>query len=150
MSNFSPAQAQALFDALKSACEGTALFQAVDTHEPISPPGVRLYCSIVLDGLKPVSTSGMAQTSGQVTFLMTIWSKAQQRPLDKIDPELLAATATVMGVLSGEFTLGGTVRNIDLFSMSAEPLWADFDGEQFRIMRTTIPVVINDMFSQSA
>ena len=150
MSNFDAAQAQALFDALQSACQGTALFQAVDTHEPVSPPGARLYCSIVLDGLKAVLTSGLNQTSGQAAFLITIWSKAQQRPLDKIDPELLAAAATVMGVLSGEFTLAGTVRNIDLFAMSAEPLWADFDGEQFRIMRITVPVVINDMFSQSA
>lgn len=150
MSNFSAAQAQALFDALQSAVQGTGLFQGVDTHEPESPPGLRLYCSIMLGPLRAVPASGLNATSGQVTFTIRIWSRARQRPLDKIDPELLAAAATVMGVLSGKFTLAGTVRNIDLFAMSGVPGWIEFEGEQFRVMEITVPIVINDMFTQSS
>jgi hypothetical protein len=150
VSNWDAAQVQALFDALKSAVQQTALFQAVDMHEPVSPPGVRLYCSIIFAGLKPVTSSGLNVTSGQVTFDMRIWSKAQQRPLDKIDPEIVAAAATVIGVLSGELTLGETVRDIDLLSMSGTPGWVEFNGEQFRVMSISIPIVINDLFEQVA
>ncbi|MGH3402672.1 MAG: hypothetical protein ACRDRJ_09220 [Streptosporangiaceae bacterium] len=148
--NFSPAQSQALFDALQSGMQQLSLFQATDTHEPESPPGKRLYCSIVLGPLKAVTTSGLGKTSGQVTFTIRIWSNAKQRPLDKIDPELLAAAAAVMGWLSGEFTLGGTVRNIQLLDMTAVPEWIEFEGQQFRASEVTVPIVINDMWVQSA
>ena len=151
MSNFSQAQSTALFDALKSAMEGLGLFQATETNEPISPPGNRLYCSIVLGPLRASApASGLNITSGEVTFTIRIWSRAQQRPLDKIDAELLWASAAVMGALSGQFTLGGTVRNIKLLDMTAVPAWVDFEGEEFRVSEVTVPIVVNDMFAQVA
>jgi hypothetical protein len=150
--NFSPAQAQALFDALQSGAQQLGIFPAgVDTHEPVSPPGNRLYCSIVLGPLRAsAAASGMISTSGQVTFMIRIWSKALQRPLDKIDPELLAASAAMMGWLNSEFTLGETVRNISLFDMTAVPAWIEFEGgDQFRASEITVPIVINDMWAQT-
>jgi len=149
MSNFDAAAATALFSALTSALKQLAAFQQVDVGEPVSPPGNRLYCSLMLGPVRPAS-SGLSATSGEVTFLIRIWSKAQQRPLEKIDPEILAAAAAVMGKLSGQFTLAGTVRNINLMTMSGLPGWIEFEGEPYRVMEITVPIVINDMFSQSA
>jgi hypothetical protein len=149
VSNFGDAQATALFSALTSALKQLAIFQKVDVGEPVSPPGNRLYCSLMLGPVRPAS-SGMNVTSGDVTFLIRIWSQAQQRPLEKIDPELLAATAKVMGALSGQFTLAGTVRNIALMTMSAVPGWVELENEPYRVMEITVPIVINDMFAQVA
>jgi len=147
---FDAAAATALYASLKSAALELGLFQAVDTHEPLNAPGNRLFCSIVLGPMSPVTSSGLAAVSGRITFAFHLWSSAMQKPYDNIDPEILAATASLMGQLSGEFTLAGTVRNIDLFSMSAQPGWVDFEGKQFRVVTLTVPVVINDMFAEVA
>lgn len=149
MSNFDAAASTALFSALTSALKQLAVFQDVGVGEPVSPPGIRLYCSLMLGPFR-AAPSGLNTTSGQVTFTIRIWSKAQQRPLEKIDPELLAAAAAVMGKLSGEFTLAGLVRSIDLMTMTAVPGWIEFEGESYRVCEVNVPVVINDMFAQAA
>lgn len=148
---FNAAVANALYASLKSAALELGLFQAVDTHEPLNAPGNRLFCSIVLGPLRPLpAASGLSAVSGQITFDFHLWSSAMQKPYDNIDPEILAAAAALMGQLSGEFTLGETVRNIDLFSMSAQPGWVDFEGKQFRVVTVSAPVVINDLWVEAA
>lgn len=150
MTNFNAAAARAIFDALKSYADQLALFQAVDTHEPLNAPGNRLYCSINLGPIVPVTSSGLASVSGRITFHVRVWSPALQRPLDDIDPEVLAAVSSLMGAFSGGFTLGGTVRDIDLMAMSAQPAYADFEGKQFRVVEITVPVIVNDMWTEVA
>jgi hypothetical protein len=149
---FTKAQAKALFDSVQSAAKGLGLFQGVDKHEPENAPGTRLYCSIVLgSGPTPKpAQSGLDAVTGQVTLIARVWSWAMQRPLDDVDPEVVAAVAALMNELAGEFTLDGTVRNIDLMSMSAEPAWVEFEGKQFRVVSLTIPIVVNDMFEEVA
>jgi hypothetical protein len=147
---FNAAAADALYASLQSIAQQTNLFQAVNTHEPQNAPGNRLYCSIVWDALAPVPTSGLNQTSGKITFKIRIWSHALQRPLENIDPELMAATVTLIGALNGAFTLGGLARNIDLFAMTAMPGWIEFENTQYRVAEITAGIVINDMFAQIA
>lgn len=150
---FDAAAASALYASLESAAQSLGLFQAVEAHEPVNAPGRRLYCSIVLGPapMRPLpAASGLAAVSGEITFTFTVWASWNQRPLENVDPEVLAAVASLMTELSGEFSLGGTVRNIDLFSMSATPGWIDFQNEQFRVMNLSVPIVINDMFAEVA
>lgn len=150
MSNFNAAAATALFKALQSYAKELALFQNVDTHEPANAPGNRLYCSITLGGIKAIPSSGLASVSGQVTFLVRVWSAAMQRPLDSIDPEVLNAVSALMGAFSGGFTLGETIRNIDLMAMTAQPGFVDFEGKQFRVAEISVGAVINDMWTEVA
>lgn len=148
---FTAAQAQALFDSVQSAMQGLGLLQDVDTHEPENAPGVRLYGTVTLGPMKAeAAQSGLASVSGSITLIIRVWSHAMQRPLDKVDPEVLATMASLMGALAGEFTLGGTVRNVDLFSLVATPAWAEFQGAQYRVMEMPVPIVINDMFEEVA
>lgn len=148
---FTAAQAQALFNSVQSAMQSLALFQDVDTHEPENAPGVRLYGSLTLGPMRAEpAKSGLNSVSGSITLIIRVWSHAMQRPLDKIDPEVLATMAALMNVLSGEFTLGGTVRNVDLFSLVATPAWAEFQGAQYRVMEMPVPIIINDMFTEEA
>lgn len=149
--NFNAAAATALFTAVQSYAEQLGLFQAVDTSEPPNAPGNRLYCSIVLadpaiscDG----EHSGLAAVSGTITLAARIWSSAMQRPLEAIDPEVLAASCSLMAQLAGGFTLGETIRNIDLFRMSMRPVWVNFQGKQYRVAEVVIPAVINDLWTE--
>lgn len=151
MSNFSAAQASALFSAIQSYAQELGIFQSVDTHEPWNAPGNRLFCSINLGPIRPVpAASGLAAVSGQVTLVIRVWSSALQKPLDNIDPELLAAVCSLMGQFAGGFTLGGTVRDVDLMAMSAQPAYVDFEGKPFRVVEISIGIVVNDMFAEVA
>lgn len=148
---FDAAAANALFSALKSVPLQTRLFQDVDTHEPWNAPGTGLYCSIIMGPLRPEpAKSGLNSTTGSITFTVRVWSGAMIRSPDKVDPEVLAAVATLMTAYSADYTLGQLVRNIDLMAMSAQPGWVPFEGKQFRVMDIQMPIVINDMFAQVA
>jgi hypothetical protein len=150
VTNFTAAQARALFTAIQSMAQELGIFEGVDLHDPWSPPGSRLFCSINLGTIRPVLSSGLAAVSGQVALIIRIWSSAIQKPLDNIDPEVLAATCSLMGALAGGFTLGGTVRDVDVMAMSAQPAYVDFEGKPFRVVEISLPIVINDMFSEAA
>lgn len=151
MTQFNAAAATALFKALQSYAQKLNLFQAVVTSEPENAPGNRLYCSIVLDDpciTCDGSRSGLNSVTGTISFLVNIWSAANQRPLESIDPEVLAVAGSFIGALAGGFTLGGTIRNIDLFAVRARPAWADFQGKQYRVMQVNVPAVINDLWTE--
>jgi hypothetical protein len=150
MSNFTAAQATALFKAIQSYASELGIFTNVDLHEPWNAPGNRLFCSINLGTVRPVMSSGLAAVSGQVVLVIRIWSSALQKPLDGIDPEILSAACSLMGALAGGFTLGQTVRDVELMAMSAQPAYVDFEGKPFRVVELTVPVVINDMFAEAA
>ena len=150
MTNFTAAQATALFKAIQSYASELGIFTNVDLHEPWNAPGNRLFCSINLGTVRPVMSSGLAAVSGQVTLVIRVWSSALQKPLDGIDPELLSTVCSLMGAFAGGFTLGGTIRDIDLMAMSAQPAYVDFEGKPFRVCEITISLVINDMFAEAA
>ena len=151
MSNFTAAQAKALFISIQSYAEQLGIFEGVNLHDPWNAPGNRLFCSITLGNVRPVApASGLAEVSGQVTLQIRIWSSAIQKPLDNIDPEILAATCALMGQLAGGFTLSGTVRDVDLFGLNAQPAYVDFEGKPLRVIEITCPIVVNDMFAEVA
>lgn len=150
---FGRAEAVALFGAVESHAKKLGLFDRVNTHEPVNAPGRGLSCSIVIDpdGLRPEPmASGLNATSGRVTFLLRIYSSMLSKPLDGIDPEVLGAAAQLLAEYNGAFTLGGTVRNVDVMTATARPLYLEQDGKEFRVMQVTLPCVISDMFPQGA
>jgi hypothetical protein len=150
VSNFTAADAEALFSAIRSKAKQLAIFTATIGHDPENAPPPGVSCSIALGPVKPVLSSGLGAVSGQVTLMVHVWDFASKRPLDKVDPEVLAATCSLMGAFAGGFTLGGTVREIDLFAMTATPGYVDFADKEYRAMVISLPVIINDMFEEVA
>jgi hypothetical protein len=150
MSNFAAADAEDLFSKVRSIAKGLGVFPAVIGHDPENAPPQGLSCSIMLGPVKPVLSSGLAAVSGQVTLMVHVWAFAQQRPLDDLDPKVLAATCSLMGAFAGGFTLGGTVREVDLFAMDAAPGYVNFEGKEFRTMQISLPLILNDMFEEAA
>lgn len=148
MSNFGAAEAEDLFSKIRSIAKGLAVFPAVIGHDPENAPPAGISCSIMLGPVKPVTSSGLAAVSGQVTLMVHVWNFGSKRPLDDVDPQVLAATCSLMGAFAGGFTLGETVREVDLFAMDAQPGYVNFEGKEYRTMQISLPIVINDMFQE--
>jgi hypothetical protein len=152
---FNAAAVVSLFAALRSHAAETGLFEQVPQHEPKSAPGGGLTCATSVSLIEPVQSSGLDQTSGRVVFNVRIYSNMLAEPQDGIDPEILNAVCVLMADYSGSFTLGGTVREIDLLgefgdSLSAKAGYLNHDGRLFRVMDIILPVIINDLFGQVA
>lgn len=149
MTNFSAADAAALFAEVRSRAKQLGVFPSVIGHDPETAPPSGVSCSVMLGPVKPSGPdSGLGAVSAHVTLLVNVWAFAQKRPLDDLDPEVLAATCSLMGAFAGGFTLNGTVREVDLFAMSAEPGYVNFQGKEFRIMKISLPLIVNDMFAE--
>lgn len=152
--NLNQAQVKALFTGLQSHAESLNLFDAVATHPPQSAPPKR-WCAIWMSDLRPAQkASGLAATAGRVEFTVVAGSTAQMRPLDQLDPDVMYAGLSLMGEYSGNFTLGGTVMEVDLLGAHGTPLsgraaWVSIDGSRYRVWEITMPLVIDNLWSQA-
>lgn len=151
---FDQAAVNTLFDKVVSHAMSLGIFETVNAHEPKSKPGSGLRCAIWVQSILPVGrASGLSSTSGIVTLNARLYSSFLQQPLDSIDPDLLTATTTLLGAYTGDFDLGGSARNIDLLgmygaSMGAVAGYLNIDSQVFRIMTITLPVVVDDLWTQ--
>lgn len=149
--SFGPDDIKAIYQALESHAVRLHAFQKVNMQEPTSSPGTGVYCSFTLGPFTPFAAgSGLNSTTVKFTMIAGIWSQAAKRGVDPVDPQVLAAMVALMGALSGDFTLGGLVRSIDLVNMTGQPGWVEFDGSQCRAMQVQIPITINDVLAQAA
>lgn len=148
--SFDRAAVQALFDAVQSQAMTLGLFERVNTHEPKNAPGLGLSCSIWVQSVKPVSSSGLASVSGEVTFHLRVYSSMLAEPQDSIDPEVMSAALTLMAAYAGAFTLGGTVRNVDVMQTTLEAGYLNQDHRIFRVMVVALPIIINDLWDEVA
>jgi hypothetical protein len=132
------------------------LFERVNTSEPKNAPGNGLTAAVWLQMVSPVAAaSGLAATSARVEFMLRIYSNMLQEPQDAIDPEILSAVDVLMGAYSGDFDLGGTVRNVDLLGahgvgLSAVAGYLSVDNKMFRVVDVTLPLIVNDVWEQVA
>ena len=99
--------------------------------------------------------SGLDATTVRAVFTVRIYMNMIQEPQDEIDINILDATDKLMEAYTGDFTLGGAVRNIDLLGaggpgLSANAGYIEIDKRIYRAMTITVPVVVNDVWSQEA
>lgn len=144
-----------ILTALESHAAATGRFERVNRHEPKSSPGTGVTASIWAQQIRPYPPgSGLAATTGVVVFTMRLYTSMTAEPADMIDPEILAAVDVLMGAYSDDFTLGGRVRNVDLLGAAGTPLGAqagyiNIDRTLYRVMDLTIPVIVNDLWTQA-
>jgi hypothetical protein len=156
MPNFNSAAVDALLDSVTSIAMQTGQFRSVNTHEPKSAPGTGLRLAIWAQTIEPIAAaSGLASTSGYVVLNARAYGGMLAKPEDEIDPRLMTAATVLIGAYSADFTLGGTVRNIDLLGeygqhLGAQAGYVTIGGTMYRIMTVTVPCVVNDMWTQVA
>lgn len=146
----------AVIDGLVSNAMQLGLFEKVNTHEPKSRPGNGLTVAIWSDTIRPhLQDSGLNITSAVVTFNVRIQTSMLYEPQDLIDPNLIKAVDVLFAQYSGDFDLGGSVRNIDLLgesgaTLSAQAGYLNMSGTIYRIVTIVLPVIINDVWNQVA
>ena len=152
--SFDQAAVIALRDALVSHAKKLGIFERVNGHEPKSKPGNGMSCAIWAQEIRPLpQASGMGATSGYVIWHSRSMINMLREPQDDIETDLMYANTTLLGEYSGNFTLGSSVRNIDLLGMYGESLsmqagYLDIDRVFYRVATVVLPMVINDLWTQ--
>ncbi len=156
-----------LFVRLTKALETHALrlgyFSKVNASEPKRAPDYGMTAAVWPQAIAPVpSASGLAATTGLVTYVMRIYQPMLQEPIDMIELNMMRATAGLIRVLTADFQLTDAsgigaplIRNIDLLAnvspgLSSVAGYLDIDRTKYRVMDTMVPMIINDMFDQEA
>ncbi len=147
-----------ILDALISHALATGLYDSVSGHEPKSKNpalGSSLTAAMWVQHIAPIRTSGLASTAGRIEFTLRIYTSMLSEPQDAIDPAVMNAVDVMMGVYSGDFTLGNLVREVDLLGAYGKPLSAiagylNQAGKLFRVMDLCVPIVLDDLWAQVA
>jgi hypothetical protein len=151
-----PLDVSAPRDVLTSHAQTLGMFGQVLKREPLSAPGSGLTYAVWVGTLDPLpSASGLASTSVRVTYNGRIYIPADTEPIDDVDIQLAAATADLMAAYTGDFTLGGSVRNIDLLGEYGETMRArygylDIGSTTYRIATLSIPTIHSNVWGQVA
>lgn len=147
---------KSLVDAVVSHAATLGQFERVNSHEPKNAPGHGLTAAVWVQRLGPVAlASGLAATSALLLVNVRLYSNMIAEPQDAIDPNLTDAVDALIAAYTGDFTLGGIVRNVDVLGqfgtpLSAEAGYLEQDRKMFRVMTLTVPMVINDAWEQIA
>jgi hypothetical protein len=146
-----------ILDAIQSHALTTGRFDSVNGAEPKSPPtSPGITAAVWVQKIGPaVGGSGLSSTSTRLAFSVRLYTPMVQEPASMIDPNLMAALDDLMALYSGDFTLGGLVRQVDLLGQFGDPLGADAGyviegGVEFRVMTIVLPVIVNDLWEQVA
>lgn len=144
-----------LLAAVRSHAQATGMFERTSTHEPKSAPGSGRSWAAWLQSVRPVPRrSGLAGSSARVEFRVRLYANMLQEPQDEIDPDTMAAVDRLMAAYSGDFTLGDRISNVDLLGAHGDPLSAQAgylhqDGRLLRVVDITLPLIVNDLWSQA-
>jgi len=146
----------AILNPVVSHALASGWFEQVNTHEPKSAPTkAGLTCAVWVESIGPAAgQSGLASTSALVTLTVRLFSSMTQEPQDGIDPNLTDALSALITAYSGDFDLGGTVRNIDVLAavspgLSARAGYINQNNVNFRVYTITLPLVVNDVWDQA-
>jgi len=153
---FNDAAVDSLFARAESVAMATGTFRRVNTHEPKAAPGSGLSCAIWIQSIDPLpGASGLDSTTGYVVLNARVYGNAFQKPEDELDPRVTKAGSVLISAYSADFTLGGTVRNIDLLGsfgerLSARAGYVTIDSTVYRHVTVSIPCIVNDCWTQEA
>lgn len=131
-------------------------FDAVNGHEPMSPPTSGVTCAVWTEQIGPArGGSSLVSTSARLALFVRLYTPMTQLPSDAIDPNMVAALDALMAAYSGDFELGGLVREVDLLGTYGDPLSAragylTTSGAEYRVLTITLPLVVNDLWEQVA
>lgn len=149
---------QTAIDTVMSSVTSHALslgiFRSVNSHEPKVAPGNGLRFAVWVQSLEPIAAaSGLSSTSGYLVLQGRVYGNMLQKPEDDVDPRLTTAASTLIGAYTGDFNFGSTIRNVDLLGMYGQRLMAQagyvtIGQNMYRVMTITVPLVVNDMWTQ--
>ena len=138
-----------------SHAQGLGLFEQVLGHEPVSAPGSGLIYALWVARIGTVPAgSGLAAGTGRLELTGRVFMPADTQPEDDVDLAVTSAVDQLMAAYSGDFEFGGSVRNVDIFGAHGTGLqavfgYARFDSTTYRVATLTLPLVINDVWTEA-
>lgn len=144
-----------LLSRLGSHAQATGLFETVLLHEPKQAPRGPT-AAIWVDAVEPIRMrSGLDKVSVVISFNVRLYANMLQEPQDDIDRDLVIALDTLLNAYVGEFELGNENRTIDVFAsagvrMISELGYLEHNQTMFRVAVITLPVLINDVWTEEA
>ncbi|MFC7983805.1 hypothetical protein [Streptomyces sp. NPDC057336] len=148
--------ATTVLDAAQSHALASGYFADVNGHEPKSPPTSGITCAVWVEQIGPArGGSGLNSTSARLVLFVRLYAPINDLVPDSIDPALMDALDWLMAAYSGDFTLNGLVRHVDLLGAYGEPLSARAgylmeSGAEYRVMTITLPLICSDLWDQEA
>lgn len=149
--------ATGILDRVVSHALATGLFERVNQYEPTSTPGTGMTCAVWVDTIATdPRASGLDTANALLVVKVRIYAHMSQDPPDAIDPQVSDAVDVLWTAYIGDFTLGDTIRAVDVMGMSGTKLTAQAgyvavgEGPQLRVMTITLPLLINDVWTESA
>jgi hypothetical protein len=84
---------------------------------------------------------------------VAIYANMLAEPYEETDGKLIRALDALMTAYNGDFTLGGTIRNVDVFGQVTQGLrvTAEYfkpDDVLFRVLTISLPLIVNDVWEQ--
>lgn len=145
-----------IMDAIVSHCLTLGIFENVNKKEPKNPLPNGYHAALWMQGIAPIKgEGGLDQTTVRVELTLRIYGNMLQEPQDEIDPEISNAAELVMSTLHGDFSLGALAREVDLLgaygtALSARAGYLTLAQKLYRVMDVTIPVVVDNVWTQAA
>lgn len=146
----------AIFEAVRTYVSRTGLFEQVAAYQPKNAPGAGRTAAVWLTAVSPVQASGLSVTTARVELAVRVYVNAEVEPPERVEYMALEATDTLMNAFTGAFTLGGGVslREVDLLGAHGTPLsmtsgYVQFDNAWYRAATVTLPLIINDAWTQA-
>lgn len=143
-----------ILNAMVSHAQNTGYFQQVNQHESKQSAFEGLTCEIWVEMVNPVKTSGLDTTSIRIQFEVRMYAGTMSEPYDDVDSNLVIAMDALMRAYTGDFTLGGIVRHIDIFGAYGQGIQArtgfiNHDGKEFRVFSINVPMIVDDLWDQA-
>ena len=143
-----------IFNAMVSHAMSLGYFDQVNQHESKQSAFDGLTCEIWVEQVNPVRTSAINTTSVRIQFEVRLYAGSISQPYDDLDTSLIVALDALMREYTGDFTLGGIVRHVDIFGaygpgIQARTGYINHDGKEFRVFSVNVPLIVDDLWDQA-
>lgn len=145
---------QGILDVICSHAMSTGYFESVNQYESKQSPSNGISGSVWVNRVTPVRSSGLATTSIRLELNFRLFSSTYIEPYDDIDPNLTLALDALLRAYCRDFEVGGQIRQIDIYGAYGHPLesrsgWLNIGGKELRVFSIQLPLIIDDLWSQS-
>ncbi len=147
---------QRLRDAVASAVRAVVTAEGYTDYEPDAAPGGQgLTLAVWLQSVFPVRGGhGLDSTTLRVELQLRLYYPAGVKSQETADTAIIRAVDAIGRAVSGDFTLGNEVMNVDLLGQYGESFggragYASVDGAEYRVFTMILPLIMSDMWPQS-
>ena len=146
---------QNILDNVATHIMATGYFDTVLGYESKQSPSTGLSAALYVEDIRPIRTSGLANTSIRMELELRLYSSTYQEPYEGIDTTLVRATDAVFTAVISDFDLGSEARHVDIFGAYGQPVrvrsgYINLNGMEFRVFQITLPIVVDDVWPQAA